>query len=78
MKKSPFFLILILIIFCSQESTFGYGDKKTHPSLTEVAISKSKLDDYLTNNLGIIEGIDQTYNGDTIVKLLARRKRVTS
>jgi len=49
----------------------AYGDERTHPDVTEAAISKSKLDTYLINTLGIPEGILKTYEANiNIINLL--------
>ena len=45
--------------FC--KNVFAFGNKKTHPALTEKAIAASVLDDYLITELGIDEGINAEF-----------------
>ena len=70
MTKKMLMIMASLMIFLFAINAFAYDDKKTHPALTEYAIEKSGLNDYLKEIIGISEGIKKSYNGKTIVELL--------
>lgn len=55
--KILFFGITLVTCTCS----YGFGNKATHPALTEKAIAASVLDDYLRTELGIDEGINAEF-----------------
>jgi hypothetical protein len=53
------FFIHILILMCPLKA-YSYGDKKTHPDLTERAVNDySNLNNYLNNNLAVDNGINE-------------------
>ncbi len=68
--KKLWFLLIFLLCLCVQGNSFAYDDILTHPAITKVAIEQSNLRDFLINNLGISEGIEKTYDGKMIMKLL--------
>ena len=60
--KIRFFIIFCLAIsFCLCENLYAFGNKLTHPALTNKAVgtgnSAAKIDDYLKNELGLDNGM---------------------
>ncbi len=60
---------ILIICFLSvalgfRKNVFAFGNKKTHPALTEKAVAASVLDDYLKTELGIDEGINAEFQYD--------------
>lgn len=57
---------ILIICFLSvavgfRKNVFAFGNKKTHPALTEKAVAASVLDDYLKTELDIDEGINAEF-----------------
>lgn len=68
--KKGLLLIMVAMLLFSQKSLHAYDDAKTHPDITQASIDKSRLNDFLIYNLGILEGKNKTYYGRTITDLL--------
>lgn len=68
--KINYIIMVILILFCHHSSIYAYDDEYTHQQITEAAILKSILHDYLRSYVGISEGREKIYNGKPIVELL--------
>ena len=63
-------ILIILFLLFTIETVFAWSVKGTHEKITENAINKSILDLYLKNNIGLINGILEPYNGSSIKKLV--------
>jgi hypothetical protein len=51
---------------------YCFDETQTHPGLTDRAVKISGLNNYLTTNLGIPEGIAGTFNGTSILRWLQK------
>lgn len=69
MKRHSILMLMLSVICCSCPA-LAYDDMITHKDITETAIKKSNLDNYLISNLGISNGTDQIYGGKNIIQLL--------
>jgi hypothetical protein len=60
-KRRKFYVILLFISFGLSKDSYGWGNKKTHPTLTYEATqtnnNSAKLDDYLKTQLELKEGL---------------------
>jgi hypothetical protein len=63
-------LVVVLSIVIMNYNVFAYDTKYTHPQLTTAAIGISNLDKYLTNYLGLPDGIKTNYNRISIIDLM--------
>ncbi|MFA7061457.1 MAG: hypothetical protein WC156_11660, partial [Pedobacter sp.] len=59
MKLAKIFAFIILHYICFSPYAYCFDDKITHPDITERAITKSYLNNYIVNSLGITEGIEK-------------------
>ncbi len=50
-------LIITIIIFTFSNKGLGFGNKATHPSLTNISVEGSGVDIYMKNQLGMANGI---------------------
>ena len=67
MRKNTLILIVLLgINIWPTHITYGFGNKITHPAITNKAVQSSVVDTYLKNQLGITNGIQMqlTYQPD--------------
>ena len=64
--KICFKLLLLEITLASCSCVYGWGNKETHPALTEKSIYNSVLDNYLKNYLAMDDGVnsDLPYNDE--------------
>jgi len=72
MKYSLIILAILISTFICPVQSYSYGDKKTHPAITNKALEKSQLNDYLINHLGMEKGLISIANtkGKTIMDLI--------
>ena len=63
-------LILIIPAFFLGSNAIAYDEKYAHPYITESAINKSELDNYLKSYLNLPGGIGTRYDGEPILKLI--------
>ncbi|HEY9162177.1 MAG TPA: hypothetical protein VIS94_13960, partial [Desulfomonilia bacterium] len=72
MKYSLIILAILISTFICPVQSYSYGDKKTHPAITENALYKSKTDTYFKSYLGMNNGLDSItgINGKTIMDLI--------
>ena len=70
MRKKIFFIILVLIITYSN-NLFAHDDKIIHPEITEEAVNKSAIKNYLINNLDLKKGFNTILPADGKYSILA-------
>lgn len=70
MSRCKILAQIILLIFLSS-GLRAYDEKFAHPDLTESAIGKSNLDNYLKSSIALPDGVRTIYDGKTIIKLIA-------
>jgi len=67
--RAALIFILCHAVLCSQ-TLFAFNDKVTHPHLTDSAIKKANLDEFLKESLDWEEGINTVLEQKTVVKWL--------
>ena len=77
MEKYRIFRVLILlsVLLVFNGALFGFGNKATHPAITERAVTSTTIDDYLKNNLGLSDGLqtELQYNTEQYNFLIRKR-----
>jgi hypothetical protein len=56
-KHTNILMIIIMTNIWSIHSSYGFGNKITHPSVTNTVIQSSVTDDYVKNQLGMVDGM---------------------
>ncbi len=64
MKKIDFLAVIIVFVFC--KNAFAWDDKIVHPKLTQAAIEKSELHDYLREYLNLPQGMETEIVTDSV------------
>ncbi len=64
MRKILIIMLALSIFLSVCEKLYGWGNKKTHPALTDKAISASLIDGFLKTQLGLDDGISTELNWD--------------
>lgn len=68
MRKALKPITIIFLGFIFVPWAIAYDNKKVHPTINEVAVTKSNLDSVLKQQLGIQEGIDKILIGNKTIK----------
>lgn len=55
--------LIVVFIICMFSNAYCFDDQKTHPDITERAIARSNLNNYLINSLGFKEGTKTELRG---------------
>ncbi len=63
-------LVVIMCLVLMNYDALAYDEKFTHPYITDAAIGRSILNDYLKSYLGVTNGIRQEYDGISISDLI--------
>ncbi len=58
----PTLLIITIILLAFGGTVFGFCNQITHPAITSSAVGESVIDDYLKNQLGMVNGIQTQLN----------------
>ncbi len=66
-KVSLISLLVLLFLYCT---VYAYDDKTTHRAITILSMEKSNLKNFLKNELGIKNDLDQKYYNRTISDLI--------
>lgn len=74
MKKLHAIFVISILIILNSNHVYSYDDVITHPALTDIAVSKSILQSYLSKNLGteFSNNYTSVIDGEQVIEILKR------
>ena len=70
MQKYTILVFALCVSMLCRSISFAYDSDKMHPRIAENAVIKSKMDDYLKNNLKFSGGITEEKNAKQIIEII--------